>query len=195
MHRAAAEKISLLERVLLRSRPITTSCNSNQSDQNPLSLTRTNMEDLPCIPDAQVALLTSKWHSEYVARIADCCKQLLVQQAAEIELHCLPGTHEFPYAVRVLKDNNPKLSAVICIGIILKGETHHFEMILHSCAYGLTKASLEQDIIVINGIIPATEMEQVKVRASNDQYNKGIELATAAVEAIAWARTIRRLSA
>ena len=138
-----------------------------------------------------MALLTSKWHVKHVTNIADQCECLLVQQKADVERHQLPGTYEFPYAVRVLKDSDSKLSAIVCIGVILKGETRHFEMILSSCAYGLTKASLEQDIIVINGIIPVTDVEQIPARATSNQFNKGIELASAAVEAIAWTRKIR----
>ena len=114
-----------------------------------------------------------------------------MQQKAVVQRHQLPGSYEFPYAVRVLKESDSKLVAIVCIGIILKGETLHFEMILNSCAYGLTKASLEHDIIVVNGIIPATNMKQILVRTTKDQYNKGIELASAAVESIAWMRKLR----
>ena len=156
-----------------------------------MSLTPVSSEELPSIPGARVALLTSRWHAEYVSNIADRCEQLLVQQKAVIQRHQLPGTYEFPYAVRVLKESDSKLAAIVCIGIILKGETQHFEMILNSCAYGLTKASLEHDIIVINGIIPAMDTKQILARATKDQYNKGIELASAAVEAIAWTRRVR----
>lgn len=156
-----------------------------------MPLTHVNTEDLPYVSGTKVAIITSKWHAEYVSNVADRCEHLLVQQGADVERHQLPGTYEFPYAVRVLSESDPKLSAIVCVGIILKGETQHFEMILNSCAYGLTKVSLERDIIVINGIIPATDMKQILARATTDQFNKGIELASAVVETIAWTRKIR----
>lgn len=81
--------------------------------------------------------------------------------------------------------------AIVCVGVVLKGETRHFEMIVNSCAFGLTKASIDYDVIVINGIIPATDKEQIVARATTDQFNKGIELASAAIETIAWTRTVR----
>ena len=156
-----------------------------------MSLIGSSSEDLPRVPDARVAILTSKWHAEHVKNVADKCEQILVQQAAVVQRHELPGTYEFPYAVRVLKESDSELAAIVCIGIVLKGETEHFEMILNSCAIGLTKASLDYDVIVINGIIPATDRKQIVARANSDQFNKGIELAHAAVEAIAWTKTVR----
>ncbi len=157
-----------------------------------MPLQHVNTEDLPHISGTKVAIVTSKWHTEHVTNIADQCEHLLVRHEAEVERHQLPGTYEFPHAVRVLKESDPMLSAIVCIGIILKGETQHFEMILNSCAYGLTKVSLEHDIIVINGIIPATDMNQILVRATTDQVNKGVELACAVVETVAWTRNIRK---
>ena len=156
-----------------------------------MSLISSNSEDLPFVADARVAILTSKWHAEHVKSIADKCEQILVQQEALVQRHELPGTYEFPYAVRVLKESDSELVAIVCIGIVLKGETEHYEMILKSCSVGLTKASLDYDVIVINGIIPATDRKQFIARAHTDQFNKGIELARATVEAIAWTKKVR----
>lgn len=157
-----------------------------------MPLKHVNTDDLPIISGSKVAIVTSKWHAEHVSNIADQCEHLLVRQEAEVERHELPGTYEFPHAVRVLKECDPMLSAIVCIGIILKGETKHFEMILSACTYGLTKVSIEHDVIVINGIIPATDKKQILVRASTDQVNKGFELASAVVETVAWTRKIRK---
>ena len=157
-----------------------------------MPLQQVNTDDLPNISGSKVAIVTSKWHAEHVNNIADQCEHLLVRQEAEVERHQLPGTYEFPHAARVLKERDPMLSAIVCIGIILKGETQHFEMILSACAYGLTKVSLEHDVIVINGIIPATDMQQILVRATTDQVNKGFELACAVVETVAWTRKIHK---
>ena len=156
-----------------------------------MTLISSSSEDLPDIPDARVAILTSNWHAEHVNNVADRCEQILVQKAAVVQRHELPGTYEFPHAVRVLKESGSDLIAVVCIGIVLKGETEHYEMILNSCSVGLTKASLDYDVIVINGIIPAIDLSQVIARASADQFNKGIELARATVEAIAWTMKVR----
>ena len=159
-----------------------------------MSLARSSTDELPRIPDARIAILTSKWHAEYVTNVADRCEQLLVRQAADVQRHQLPGTYEFPHAVKILKESDSELAAVVCIGFVLKGETRHFEMILNSCIFGLTKVSLDKDVIVINGIIPATDKEQIVARASTDQFNKGVELAVAAIEAIAWTKTVRGAS-
>jgi 6,7-dimethyl-8-ribityllumazine synthase len=62
-------------------------------------------------------------------------------------------------------------------------------MILQSCSSGMQKVSLDSGIPLINAVLPVTTMDQVKERASDNDYNKGIEAALAAIEFITWEKT------
>lgn len=149
---------------------------------------RVDIRDLPMIPDARVAILRSKWYPDIVGAMHSKCEQLLLKRGAVVETHVLPGTLEFPYAAQVLAENDFDLEAIICLSVVVKGETKHFEMIVESCVQGLTRVAQNSLIVVINEILPVTDIRHAQARASDDQFNKGIEAAAAAIEMIDWTR-------
>ena len=66
----------------------------------------------------------------------------------------------------------------------------HFEMILDECVRGLGEVSRRERIPVINEILPVTDIAQAEVRTADDDLNKGIEAAVAAIEIIGWRRKL-----
>lgn len=148
---------------------------------------------LPKVPGAKVAIIQSKWHRQYSdVLVKKCQATLAVAEVEESEVHLLPGCFELPLAAKKLADTDRSLEAIIAFGIILKGDTYHFEMVLNECVRGLGRVMLEEDIPIINEILPATNEEQLVARCSDDNFNKGIEAAGAAVEVISWRRAQRR---
>lgn len=147
---------------------------------------------LPRIPAANVAIIQSKWHRQYSDMLAKKCRTTLaVAKIKESKVHLLPGCFELPLAAKKLADTDRSLEAIIAFGIIVKGDTYHFEMVLNECVRGLGRVMLEKDIPIINGILPVTNEEQLVARCSDDNFNKGIEAAVAAVEVVSWRRARR----
>ena len=87
-------------------------------------------------------------------------------------------------------DVHEEIDAVICFGVIVKGETLHFEMISNECMRGLGNVMLQYRRPVIVEILPVFEMAHAQARAADDEFNKGYEAAAAAIEMIAWRRSI-----
>ena len=147
---------------------------------------------LPRIENARVAILISRWHSELVNSMSRKCQALLKRQGAtEVSEHIMAGTLEFPWAARQLIESRDGLEAVICLSVVLKGDTMHFEMIVNECARGLGEVALTFGIPVINEVLPVANIEQARLRSGEDDLNKGIEAAAAAVESIAWKRSLQ----
>jgi 6,7-dimethyl-8-ribityllumazine synthase len=145
--------------------------------------------NLPQIPGARTAIVMSKWHREHSEVMAAKCAELLVKAGAENpQVHVLPGCIEIPLAARRLAQRDPNLEAVIVFGIIVKGDTYHFDMVMKLSMTGLERVMFECDIPVINEILPVTKIEDAIARCSDDQFNKGIEAALAAIEVIDWRR-------
>ena len=109
-----------------------------------------------------------------------------------MEVHTLPGSLELPLAARDLlaMDTAGAIDAVICFGVIVKGETLHFEMISEECMRGLAGVMHEFRRPVIVEVLPVLDIEHARARAADDEFNKGFEAAAAAVEMIAWRRGI-----
>ena len=87
----------------------------------------------------------------------------------------VPGAFEIPGMVKqVLDSRNPDL--VITIGVLIKGETNHFEYISESVAHSLSKLTISSSIPIIFGVITALNYEQASERALVSKKNKGAEV-------------------
>lgn len=145
--------------------------------------------NVPVVQGARVAIVMSKWYGEYSHSMIRKCKEVLAAaQCQEPEVHVLPGCLEIPLAVRRLAKRDPTLEAVIVFGVILKGDTYHFDMVKDLTMSGLEKVMFEFDIPVINEVLPVHRIEDAAARAADDNKNKGIEAGLAAAEIIAWRR-------
>ena len=158
-----------------------------------------NVAALPVVENAKVAILRSKWYAEIVGGMhAKCVAVLREKGVVDIDTHVLPGCFEFPLAADDLLQNHKPpsrlrpLSAVICLGVVLKGDTYHFEMIVDECVRGLGAVSRKHRVPIINEVLPVTDIAQAQQRAAADNLNKGIEAAAAALEVIHWRRQLWR---
>jgi 6,7-dimethyl-8-ribityllumazine synthase len=106
----------------------------------------------------------------------------------DIQQHLLPGCLEITLAVRRIAQRTPDLDAAIVFGVILKGDTYHFEMVRDLCMSGLERVMFEFDIPIINEVLPVNKIEDVIARSSDNDNNKGLEAAAAAIEIIDWRR-------
>ena len=145
--------------------------------------------ELPNITGASIDLLLSKWYPDLVQSMRDKCARLLYRHDAKsVRYHVLPGTMEFPYAAQILSEQAPFPDAIICLSVVLKGETRHFDMIINACSQGLTDVARQTKIPIINEILPVSTLDQAKARSADDEYNKGLEAAAAAIQMIDWKR-------
>ncbi len=120
----------------------------------------------------------------------DAARPLLEKAGVRrIDTEVLPGCLEIPLAIKYIEEQSSiSYDAYICFGVIVKGKTMHFEMILESTGSGMSSLALEYEKPVINAIIPALKLDDVKKRTRMDKFNKGIEAAVAAIEFLAWQR-------
>ena len=144
---------------------------------------------VPRVDGARTAILISKWHREFTEAMAKKCLGVLQQAGcAQPKVHVVPGSLEIPLAAKRLVENDPSLESIIVFGVILKGDTYHFEMVKDLANSGIERVMFEYDIPIINEIIPVDTLEYVKARCADDDKNKGLEAGLAAVEIMAWRR-------
>ena len=156
--------------------------------------TSINFSDLPTIRDpGSIVILKSKWYPDLVNNLSSTCTEVLKTAGyTEIEEHVLPGSLEIPLAARDVLSEDPvqKIDAVICFGVIVKGETMHFELISHESMRGLGVVMHEFRRPIIVEILPVYDIDQAERRSADDEFNKGIEAAVAALEMVAWRRQL-----
>ena len=159
-----------------------------------MAKTTADVSNLPVIDNpGRIAILKSKWYPEVVDSLADVCERVLRERGFDrVEVHTLPGSLELPLAAADLleTDTDKTIDAVICFGVILKGETLHFEMITSECMRGLGEVMQKyRRPIVVEGL-PVLKIEHALERAGDDEFNKGYEAAAAAIEMIHWRRNL-----
>jgi 6,7-dimethyl-8-ribityllumazine synthase len=157
-----------------------------------MAKTVVDLSELPVIDrPGRIAILQSKWYPEIVRSMSETCRRVLTSAGYErIDTHTLPGSLELPLAAADLlaADTSREIDAVICFGVIVKGETLHFEMISSECMRGLGAVGLEYRRPVVVEVLPVFDIEHARARAGDDEFNKGYEAAAAALEMIHWRR-------
>lgn len=119
------------------------------------------------------------------ARFYDHLNDLLVAGAKaaleaaghEIEVLTVPGALEIPGAIALAAD---RYDGFVGIGVVIRGETYHFEIVAGESARGIMALTLD-GMAIGNGILTVENEAQALVRADPAQKNKGGEAAIAAL--------------
>lgn len=103
--------------------------------------------------------------------------------ADAVELFRVPGAFEIPLCAQKAAEAG-RFDAVICLGVIIRGDTPHFDYIAASAARGISEAGLRTGVPLLFGVITADNIEQANQRSADDKNNKGYEAGMAAVEVV-----------
>lgn len=112
-------------------------------------------------------------------------------QSARVTVVHVPGAFEIPLAVKKILRRN-KFDAVIALGVIIQGQTRHFEQVTAETARALSDISRSSEIPVILGIIPAYSVQEAIERVGIKQLNKGREWALSALEMASLIKKLRK---
>ena len=130
------------------------------------------------------AIVASRWNDAIVSRLVEGAQKALKQASAAdeaVELFRVPGAFEIPLCAQKAAESK-RFDAVICLGVVIRGDTPHFEYIAASTARGISEASLRTGVPLLFGVITADNVQQADERSRNDENNKGYEAAMAAIE-------------
>jgi len=133
----------------------------------------------------KVAIVKSLYHKDLTQSLEKSCRQFLVANGvkdANITTFAVPGSWEIPLVVKKLAAAK-KFDGIIAFGVIIKGETYHFEILARETAGALMDIALKYNTPVIFEILSTYTLEQAKKR-SMGKYNKGIEAAKTLLETI-----------
>jgi len=132
------------------------------------------------------AIVASRWNDSLVSRLIDGALDALAELSADenaVEIFRVPGSFEIPLCA-LKAAGSKRFDAVICLGVIIRGQTPHFEYIATEVARGIGEASMKTGVPLLFGVITAENVDQAIDRAGVKLGNKGFEAATAAVELV-----------
>lgn len=134
--------------------------------------------------------MVSGYHEEITGGMLASALETLAEAglpAAGVRVVRAPGTYELPLLAQALA-RRTDVDAVLCFGLVLKGETEHDRYIAAACADGLMRVALDAEKPVLFGVLTCATLAQAKRRArraAQGGLDKGREVAEAALAVLA----------
>jgi 6,7-dimethyl-8-ribityllumazine synthase len=134
-------------------------------------------------PDAKIAIVTAKWHAEICTALVEGAKRALNEaKVAKIEVIEVPGSFELPLAAKYALESGA--DAAVVLGVVLRGETPHFDYVCQGVTTGIMQLSLSTGKPIGFGVLTVDTIEQAIARAGGvgSKEDKGYDSAIAALE-------------
>jgi len=134
----------------------------------------------------RVAIVASRWNDFIVSRLIGGAIDALERLGASsdaITIIRVPGSFELPMAAKRAAISD-EYDAIICLGVVIRGETSHNEYIAAEAIKGIAQVSLETNLPITLGVVTADNLEQAIDRAGAKSGNKGSDAAMTAVELV-----------
>jgi 6,7-dimethyl-8-ribityllumazine synthase len=129
----------------------------------------------------RVAVVSAQWHEEIMDALRAGADRALDEMSVSRRTHVqVPGTFELSVAAAQLADGH---DAVVALGVVVRGDTPHFDYVCQAATVGLTQVSVSLRRPVGFGVLTCDTFEQARLRSGlpGSKEDKGYEATQAAV--------------
>ena len=141
--------------------------------------------DLPTVDAAglTVGIVATRWHAGLVDHMVDRAQAAAKAcGVVDVVLVRVSGAVELPVVAQALAR---RLDSVVALGVVIRGETAHFDYVCRSVTDGLTRVALDESTPVAHGVLTVDTLEQARQRAGfpDSPEDKGWSATVAALDA------------
>ena len=132
----------------------------------------------------RVAVVASRFNETITKQLVDGALDCLSRHSVrdeDVSVVWVPGAFEIPATARRLAQAG-EFDAIVCLGVVIRGETAHFDYVAGNASYGIGRVAEDTGIPVTNGVLTTEDVAQATDRAGGKMGNKGFEAALAAIE-------------
>ena len=140
----------------------------------------------------RIGIIRAEYNSDITERLEQSCLSELAAAGVKpgrIEKFSVPGCFEIPWLAGRLARSR-RYDVLIALGVVIRGETHHFGLVANECARGLMEVSLKHDTPVVFEVLAAYHRRDALRRVGSNRFNKGLEAAQTALSLL---KTLNRL--
>jgi 6,7-dimethyl-8-ribityllumazine synthase len=139
-----------------------------------------------------LGVVATRWHADLVEQMLD--RALAAAKACGVDhvtVARVAGSVELPVVAQALAR---RYDAVVALGVVVRGETAHFDYVCRSVTDGLTRVALDEATPVAHGVLTVNSIDQARARVGlpDSGEDKGWTATVAALEAALAVRAVYR---
>ena len=124
----------------------------------------------------RLGIVASRFNEEISSQLLERAKAAARELGAQTDVVSVPGALEIPLALQWMAQSG-RFDALAAVGVVIRGDTHHFEIVANESARGLMDVALDFGLPIANGILTTEDERQALAR-----LDKGAEAVKVAVE-------------
>jgi len=124
----------------------------------------------------RLAIVASRFNEALASKLLERAEAEARRLGAQARVVSVPGALEIPVALRWLAQSG-RYEALVAIGMVIRGETYHFEVVANESARAVMQIALESGLPIANGILTTDDEAQAEAR-----LEKGAEAVRVALE-------------
>jgi len=126
--------------------------------------------------DKKIAIISSSWHPDLCDKLIASAIRACDEHGYKYEVIYVPGSFEIPFMARkVLTEKGNEFVGAVSLGLVLRGQTAHFEYVCEGVTYGIMKVQLETAKPIGFGVLMCDTLEQAHDRAGGSVEDKGYD--------------------
>ncbi len=139
-------------------------------------------------------IVEARYYNQISDELLRGATRALDHAGARYDRITVPGTLEIPAAIAIAMDAARRRRApydgVVALGCVIRGETHHFDIVANESARALMDLAVKERLAVGNGILTVDNESQAHARARAEEGDKGGVAARAALRMVALKQTL-----